>query len=138
MRKRQITVELTDPLLSVLDKILSDLQRSNQDTSLEGYIVACLVSLHEDDMLPFPDYINTEELSRLIHHESEMLSKEAKAEFHKGNLTQSRSNYLRAASLELESMCYSKEILPNEEISRLITLLHLIKLGLGYRSLPVV
>jgi len=138
MRKRQITVELTDPLLSALETIVSDLHKSHPDTSLEGYIIACLSSLHEDDMLPFPDYINTEELSRLIHQESDILSKEAKAEFQKGNMTQSRSNYLRAASLELESMCYSKDLLPNEEISRLIALLHLIKLGLGYKSLPTI
>lgn len=138
MRSRRISIEITDPLLSILEKAEEGLHHQGEDSNLSEYILACLSSLHEDDMLPFPEGVNTVELSDIMQEEAQRINNEAKLEKERGFLFKSRANFLKSASLELESMSLVPNLGDREEISRVISVLLSIKLALGYKSLPTV
>lgn len=138
MRERQVILSIADPLLGILEKIESDLRKINPETDLSTYILACLLSLHEDSLLPTPEHLNITELADLIGEEAKEISKEARLAAIRGDITQSRTDYLRAASLEIESMSYLPEMDPMQEVQKVMHILRLLKTGLGFKAMPIV
>jgi hypothetical protein len=138
MKKKRVTITISDPLLSILEKAESNMKSINPKAKISDYIVACLEASHEEESEVSSSQISLDELSEIVKEEAQATAKEARLADIREDINTARSKYLKAASLELEALSYRTTSDDREVLSSVLVILSNIKLALKYKRLPTV